>query len=81
MLAARVEPKNGPQENGNASRCSKYRRTISSKAPTPLASLDQNTISSTTLKRQSDTPSRLITIPGTSDHHHPEFVITIVWND
>jgi len=57
MLAARVEPKNGPTR-----------------------SLDQNTISSTTLKRQSGMPSCMITIPGTSDHHHLEFVITIIWN-
>jgi hypothetical protein len=26
-------------------------------------------------------PSRMITIPGTSDHHHLESVITIIWND
>jgi hypothetical protein len=67
MLAARVEPKNGP----------KTARTISSKQP----ALDQNTISGTTSKRPSDAPSRMITISGTSDHHHLEFVIAIVWND
>jgi len=38
-------------------------------------------ISSTTSKRQSGVPSPMITIPGTSDHHHLEFVITIIWND
>jgi hypothetical protein len=47
----------------------------------PPPALDQNTISSPTLKRQSGAPSCTITIPGTSDHHHLEFVITIVWND
>jgi hypothetical protein len=56
----------------------KHCRDISSKPP---PALDQNTISSTTLKRQSGAPSCTITIPGTSDHHHLEFVITIVWND
>jgi len=50
-------------------------------APTPLASLDQNTISRTTSKRQSGAPSLMITIPGNSDHHHLESVITIIWND
>jgi hypothetical protein len=24
---------------------------------------------------------RMITIPGTSDHHHLESVITVIWND
>jgi hypothetical protein len=42
--------------------------------------LDQNMISGTKFKRQSGTPSCMITILGTSDHHHLEFVITIVWN-
>jgi hypothetical protein len=51
--------------------------TISFKPP---ATLDQNTISSTTSKRRSGALSRMITIPGTSDHHHLEFVITIIWN-
>jgi hypothetical protein len=51
--------------------------TNSSKPP----ALDQNTISGTTSKRQSGAPSPMITIPGTSDHHHLEFVIIIVWND
>jgi hypothetical protein len=37
-------------------------------------------ISGTKFKRQSGTPSCMITILGTSDHHHLEFVITIVWN-
>jgi hypothetical protein len=46
----------------------------------PTAALDQSTLSSTTLKRQSGAPSRMITISGTSDHHHLEFVITITWN-
>jgi hypothetical protein len=50
-------------------------------APTPRASLDQNTISRTTSKRQSGAPSRMITIPGNSDHHRLESVITIIWND
>jgi hypothetical protein len=50
---------------------------ISSRPP----ALDHNAISSTTSKRQSGTPSPMITIPGTGDHHHLEFVITIVWND
>jgi hypothetical protein len=51
--------------------------TISSRPP----ALDHSTISSPTSKRQSGAPSPMITIPGTSDHHHLEFVITIVWND
>jgi hypothetical protein len=51
--------------------------TISSAPPT----LDRNTISSTTSKRQSDAHSHMITIPGTGDHDHLEYVITIRWND
>jgi hypothetical protein len=51
--------------------------TISSRPP----ALDHNTISSPTSKRQSGASSFMITIPGTSDHHHLESVITIVWND
>src|SRR5215471_6224908 len=47
---------------------------------TPPA-LDHNTISSTTSKRQSAAHPRMITIRGTSDHHHLESVITIGWND
>jgi hypothetical protein len=43
--------------------------------------LDHNIISSTTSKRQSGAPPRMITIPGIDDHHHLEFVITIAWND
>jgi hypothetical protein len=43
--------------------------------------LDQTTISGPTSKRQSGAPSRMVTISGTSDHHHLEFVITIIWND
>jgi hypothetical protein len=43
--------------------------------------LDHNTISSPTSKRQSGASPPMITIPGTSDHHHLEFVITIAWND
>jgi hypothetical protein len=43
--------------------------------------LDQTTISGTTSKRQSGAPSPMITISGTSDHHHLEFVIAIIWND
>jgi len=31
--------------------------------------------------RRSAAPSRVITISGTSNHHHLEFVITITWND
>jgi hypothetical protein len=42
--------------------------------------LDETTFSNTTSKRQSGAPSRMITIRGTSDHHHLEFVITITWN-
>ena len=49
--------------------------------PSTPSALDHDTISGKTLKRQSGAPSRMITIPGTSDHHHLEFVITIVWND
>jgi hypothetical protein len=53
---------------------------------TPPAALDQNTISSTTSKRQSGAPSPMITIPGCRrfdhrHHHHLEFVITMLWND
>src|SRR5215471_21493638 len=47
---------------------------------TPPA-LDHNTISSTTSKRQSAAHPRMMTIRGTSDHHHLESVITIGWND
>jgi hypothetical protein len=49
-------------------------------SPGPPA-LDHNTISGTTSKRQSGGALPMITIAGTSDHHHLEFVITIVWND
>jgi hypothetical protein len=55
--------------------------TAATTSSSPLAALDQNTISNTTSKRQSAAPSRMITISGTSDHHHLEFVITIPWND
>jgi hypothetical protein len=72
MLAARVEPKNGP----NARQMLKALPRPSH----PPAVLDQNMISGTKFKRQSGTPSCMITILGTSDHHHLEFVITIVWN-
>jgi hypothetical protein len=51
--------------------------TISSRPP----ALDHNTISSPTSKRQSGASPPMITIPGTSDHHHLEFAITITWND
>jgi hypothetical protein len=74
MLAARVELKNGPQ-----GRCSKPDDLI--QAPTPLASLDQNTIPAQHQNVSRGTPSRMITIPGNSDHHHLESVITIIWND
>jgi hypothetical protein len=50
--------------------------TISSRPP----ALDHNTISSPTSKRQS-ARLRHDHDPGTSDHHHLEFVITITWND
>jgi hypothetical protein len=43
--------------------------------------LDHKLISSTTSKRQSGAAFALITITGTSDHHHLEWVITIAWND
>jgi hypothetical protein len=76
MLAARVEPKNGPNRTEKRGRRSEHRRDISSKPP----ALDQNTISSTTSKRQSGAPPRMITMAGTNDHHHVEFVITIIWN-
>jgi len=45
------------------------------------AALDQKHRSEHNIKRQSGAPSRMITIPGTSDHHPLEFVITISWND
>jgi hypothetical protein len=78
MLAARVEPKNGPKR---ATARQLPRSPLQRPYPSRPAALDQNTISSTTSKRQSGAHSRMITIPGTSDHHHLEFVITIVWND
>jgi hypothetical protein len=79
MLAARVEQKNGPRQNtdAGAQMLSVPPTTISSRPP----ALDHNTISSPTSKRQSGASSSMITIPGTSDHHHLEFAITIVWND
>src|SRR5215831_5841109 len=62
------------------------RHTDTQSAATPTISstpsaLDHNTISSTTSKRQSAAHPRMITIRGTSDHHHLESVITIGWND
>jgi hypothetical protein len=76
MLAARVELKNGHEKQPKRTAQSTP-ATIASKPP----ALDQNTISSTTSKRQSYAPARLITISGTSDRHHLETVITITWND
>jgi hypothetical protein len=69
-----------PKKMGTRGTRSKYAgRSHPGAGPAP--SLDQNTISGTTSKRQLGAPSRMITIPGTNDHHHLESVITIIWND
>jgi hypothetical protein len=45
--------------------------------PTLHATLDQ-----TIMSNQHETSvERMITMDGISDHHHLEFVITIIWND
>ena len=81
MLAARVEPKNEPLRKREREAHAQSMLDDLIQAPGPTPSLDQNTISGTTSKRQLGAPSRMITIPGTNDHHHLESVITIIWND
>jgi hypothetical protein len=61
MLAARVEPKNGIQENGKATQMLKAPPGRSSSRP---PALDQKAISSTTSNVSRARLSRMITIPG-----------------
>ena len=69
--------RSGRKNARGAGRTKEWRPKRIGKRP-PLSSrppaLDHNTISSKTSDRQSSTPSLMITIPGTSDHHRLETV-------